>query len=206
MTKISFPRIQDVAPNAIVSCLETLASANYTLVPFGITKNPRRMAHFLAQILHESGGFTQVVENLNYSGNRLTVVFPSRFPSLASTRPYAKNPTALANFVYGSRLGNTEVGDGWKFRGRGLIQLTGKSNYQRIGSAFDVDLVTSPDDILKPELLLITAAEFWRQAKCNQLADRDDIMAVTKAINGGLNGLVDRRAWLEKTQTILYEE
>jgi putative chitinase len=191
--------VRTVAPNAIEPYLTAFRCASAILPIFGVT-NARRLSHFLAQVLHESGGLTLERENLNYSAKRMMQVWPSRFPTIASAQPYARHPPGLANEVYGGRLGNDRHGDGWKFIGRGMIQLTGKENYTRVGAALGVDLVADPDLVLRPEFCLSAAAVIWRDAGCNALADLDDLRRVTKAINGGYIGLLDRGVWLRKVR------
>jgi putative chitinase len=135
----------------------------------------------------------------------LRVVWPSRFPTLEAAEPFAHNPKALANKVYAGRLGNTQPGDGWMFRGRGLLQLTGRANYQRIGDRLELDLVAIPDRVILPAHSLTVAACIWQDHGCNAAADLDDIARVTQLINGGQIGLASRRAWLEKTRTLVQE-
>jgi putative chitinase len=163
---------------------------------------PARVAAFLAQIAHESNDCRNVIENLNYSAKRLVVVWPRRFPTLESALPYAGQPERLANLVYANRLGNGEVasGDGWRFRGRGLIQLTGRTNYRIAGFATQLDLEWNPDQAAEPVPAALTAAHFWSSRGLNALADdrtddddAEDFTRITVAINGGRNGLVDRR-------------
>lgn len=204
MTKITYSRLWQLAPQALPTYKEALSVANYTLVAFGIMNNELRAAHFLAQIMHESGGLTRIIENLNYRAERLVEVWPTRFPTPAAAAPYAKNPEKLANFVYGNRMGNDQQGDGWKYIGRGMIQLTGKTNYQKSGASLSADFVSNPSLVLLPEYILIVAADFWRRAGCNTLADADDLVAITKAINGGTIGLADRRQWLARTKSAVF--
>jgi len=157
-----------------------------------------RLQHFLAQVMHESDGLTLTTENLNYSADRLMLVWPTRFRTHDSAEPFARNPRALANHVYGRRLGNTESDDGWRYLGRGLLQLTGKDSYRRIGEALGVDLVADPERLLQAGVVLHAACETWKQAGCNAFADQDDLTRVTKTINGGQIGIASRRLWLSK--------
>ena len=112
---------------------------------------PKRQAAFIGQCAVESANFTRLQENLNYSAQRLTQVWPSRFPNISMAEPYANNPEKLADFVYAGRMGNLQDGDGWKFHGRGLIQLTGRENYANCGSGIGVDLIDNPDLLLTPQ-------------------------------------------------------
>jgi putative chitinase len=164
---------------------------------------PQRLAHWLGQLDVESGGFTKFTEALGYSAERLCAVWPSRFPTLAAARPFAHNPQALANKVYDNRLGNTEPDDGWKFRGRGLIQITGRENYHRYGQLLDLDLIDRPDLAELPVNAARIAGAFWSAHGLNGLADRDDVEAITRAINGGLTGLADRRAAVARAKAVL---
>jgi putative chitinase len=161
---------------------------------------PLRKAHFLAQITHESGGFKYTKENLNYSGKALYSVFRKYFPTLDSTTNYARKPEKIANKVYANRMGNgnESSGEGWKYRGRGVIQLTGKSNYEAFSKTANQDFVTNPDLVATPEWALASACWFWKQRKINQYADADDIHMVTKRINGGFNGLEHRQHYLDE--------
>ena len=192
--------IRAVAPHALSTYRTAFVCAGAVLPIFGVTTNERRLSHFLAQVLHESGGLTLTVESLRYSAVRMTQVWPSRFATVAEARPYVGDPEKLANKVYGGRLGNTAPGDGWKYIGRGLIQLTGRENYTRVGAALGVDLVADPELVLRPEFSLSAAAVIWRDAGCNALADLDDLRRVTKAINGGYIGLLERGIWLRKVR------
>lgn len=153
-----------------------------------------RLACFLANIGNETNGGRLLVENLNYSAPRLMAVWPSRFPTLADAQPYANNPEALANKVYAGRGGNDLPGDGWRFRGRGCMQLTFRSNYQRFADQVGVPL----DDALlssleQPAGAAESAAHFWAVARCNAPADKGDIAAVRRIVNGGEIGLPEVR-------------
>jgi len=145
---------------------------------------------FLGQILHESAGLTQFTENLNYSAERLCAVWPTRFPTLDSARPYAHNAEALANRVYGGRLGNTAPGDGWRYRGRTPIQLTGKDGYAHVGELMGIDLVGDPDQAAQPDLALQIAIHWWEDRIPDSMIG--DPEKVTQRVNGGLIGLADR--------------
>lgn len=147
------------------------------------------MAHFLAQLGHESADMTRLEESLWYTPGRLCAVWPSRFPTKAAARPYARNPQRLANNVYAGRLGNTRPGDGWRFRGRGPIQLTGRDNYTRCAAATALPLVEHPGRLAThPEYGAMAAAWYWRER-----VTRSSVAGITRQINGGLNGLDDRR-------------
>jgi putative chitinase len=160
---------------------------------------PKRIAAFLAQCGHESAGFSVLKENLNYSADGLNNIFPKYFKNAGrDATAYARQPEKIANLVYASRMGNGDEksGDGWRYRGRGPIQLTGKDNYR----AFANDYFDDPETLLNdPDLLidhiptsLLAAVWFWQKNKLNVLADSGDIKAMTKRINGGFIGLEDR--------------
>ena len=156
-----------------------------------------RLAHFLAQCHHESGSFRLVTENLNYSEKALLKTFPKYFKD-RDPKAYSKAPQTLANYVYANRLGNGSEasGDGWKYRGRGYIQLTGKDNYRAFDAFVDDDILIGGPDLVATKYPLLSAAWFWSVNKINNLADGgidvDDIQKVTKKINGGQNGLHER--------------
>ena len=180
------------------------------LARFGIN-TPMQVAAWIAQCAHESAGFKTLTENLNYSADTMAVVWPSRFAVLGPDKKPVKvkgknqpnkfalalhrQPEAIANTVYANRManGNIESGEGWKYRGRGLKQLTGKDNYTRCGQGLNMDLVGNPDLLLTPEGASLSAAWFWSTNKCGPIADSGDFVALTKKINGGTIGLEDRQ-------------
>lgn len=164
-----------------------------------------RQASFLSQIGVESGQLKHLSENLSYSAERMMQIWPGRFPTLASTNGYDRNPVALANKVYGNRMGNgpESSGDGWKYRGRGLIQLTGKNNYDRCGAAIGINLVDNPQSLESPALAVMSAAWFWYANGCNELADKGDQALVTKRVNGGHHGLAERLAMFNVAMKVL---
>lgn len=178
------------------------AAAPIVLPKYGIT-TPLRLQHFFPQIAHESGGFTITEENLRYSAKRLRQVWPKRFPTEATTAPYVNNPLALANHVYGGRMGNQRgTDDGYNFRGRGLIQNTGRDGYRQVGKIAGIPLEENPALANDPRYLLEVACAFWQWKGLNAYADRDDVAGATRVINGGLNGLADRKLWLAKARAI----
>ncbi|HDN5110965.1 TPA: glycoside hydrolase family 19 protein [Salmonella enterica subsp. enterica serovar Chester] len=172
---------------------------------FGITA-PLDQAMFLAQIGHESGGFTRIVENLNYSADGLKATFGKYFPGdtaqlYGRTADHPANQKAIANIVYAHRMGNIEENDGWNYRGRGLIQITGHDNYRDCGAGLGADLILSPQLLEQDEYAARSAA--WFFASKGSLKRNGDIKAVTKIINGGTNGLDDRKARYEKAKSVL---
>jgi putative chitinase len=164
---------------------------------------PKRQAAFIGQCGHESNNFRTLEENLHYSSNALMRVWPSRFPDNDVAEKYANNPEKIANKVYSGRMGNTEDGDGWKYHGRGLIQLTGKDNYKRCGDSIGIDLVNHPDLLLQSDYAALSAGWFWSKHGLNQLADLGDWVAITKRINGGIHGIDDRVARTNKALAVL---
>ena len=164
---------------------------------------PERQAAFIGQCAHESGDFKTLQENLNYSAKGLHATWPSRFASEAEAQPFHRNPEKIANKVYSGRMGNTDEGDGWKYRGRGLIQLTGKDNYRLASDALGVDFVANPDLVLSKEYAALTAAWYWNKRGLNKEADAKDFTGMTKKINGGTIGLSDRVAHINTALTVL---
>ena len=168
---------------------------------------PLRIAHFLAQVVHESGRMTRLVENLNYSAQRLLEVFPSRFTK-AQAAAYAGKPERIGNRVYGDRLGNGHEasGDGYRYRGRGLIQLTGKTNYRAFSSFLREDVVRAPD-LVATKYPVRSAVYFWTERDLNRWADADDISTITLEVNGpARRGLAERTALLYKAKRALASE
>jgi putative chitinase len=160
-------------------------------------ENPRRVAGFLAQIAHESGGFNAVVENLNYSAKGLMGTFKKYFPTEAAAKPYERQPVKIANKVYGNRMGNgpESSGEGAKFCGRGYIQLTGKENYTAFGKSINEDILSNPDRVAS-DYALLSAAWFFSKNGLHKMADggaTDTVVtSITKRVNGGTIGLADR--------------
>ncbi len=171
-----------------------------------------RIASFLGQIAHESGQFNRMEENLSYSATRLTQVWPKRFPTLALAQQYEKKPQKLGNYVYANRIGNgpEASGDGYRFRGRGLIQLTGRSNYASASSVLGTDLLANPDRLLEKNLAAMAAAWFWASRGLNELADDEtddndleDFRSITQRINGGTAGIQERFALFKAMEAAL---
>jgi predicted chitinase len=157
--------------------------------------SPTEVAMFMSQMDVESGGFKALSENLNYKPDRLASVFPKYFRGAADAAQVAAGgPEAIANRVYGGRMGNTDPGDGYRYRGRGVIQLTGKANYERYGKLIGVDLVNNPDLAADPDIAAKIAIAYWKDRNVSGPAQQGDVRAVTYKINGGQNGLADRQA------------
>lgn len=178
---------------------------------FGID-NELRIAAFLSQCAHETRGFKDLQENLNYSADRLAVIWPKRFAEVGPDGKLKKDakglnvpnkfaqalhrkPEMIANVVYANRMGNgpVESGDGWRHRGMGAKQLTGKDNHRRCGEALGVDFVAEPELLLQPEYAARSAGWFWSANKLSELADKGDIEGLTRKVNGGLIGIDDRK-------------
>jgi putative chitinase len=164
---------------------------------FGID-NPLKLSHFLSQCAHESGNFKFVRENLNYSADGLRKIFPKYFPTIEVANKYARQPEKIANKVYASRMGNGDEasGDGWKYKGAGYIQLTGKDNYAAFDKFVDDDIMANPD-LVATKYPLTSAAFFFHKNKLWDVCDKghgdDIVLAVTKRVNGGTHGLADRQ-------------
>ena len=181
---------------------EWLEPLNDTFQRYDIS-TPLRMAAFIGQCHHETGGFNTLHENLNYSAAGLCKTWPSRFPTLEDAQPYNRNPDMIANKVYSGRMGNTEDGDGALYIGRGCIQLTGKTSYTLAGDALNVDFLHSPDLVAVPKYAALTAGWFWNKRGLNKEADAKDYEGMTKKIIGGLIGLDDRVAMIQTALNVL---
>ena len=178
-------------------------SAPAVFAKHGIT-SPLLVAHVMAQISHECGAGRDVVESLNYTAGRMMQVWPSRFPTLDSAQPYAGNPRALANKVYNGRMGNRAGSDdGWTFRGRGASQTTGREGYERVRKATGLDVVAHPEWLIDPRYFLMCGVSDFVNCGCLPFAKNDDVLNVTRRLNGGTIGLAQRTAWLAKWKAAL---
>lgn len=175
-----------------------LAKKYKTLLEQNYICTPLRLAHFFAQIHHESN-LKPVEENLNYSAKALKRVFKKYFPNDTMANFYAHKPEKIANRVYADRMmnGNEASGDGWKYRGRGFIQITGKENYMLLSKDMRIDYLNNPDLLLNEADSMISAIWYWNKRNLNKYADQDNIEQITRRINGGLNGLAHRKKLLE---------
>ncbi|MCG7550982.1 glycoside hydrolase family 19 protein [Pseudoalteromonas sp. Of7M-16] len=203
---ITHDQLVGIVPSAKAEDIEKYIDALNEVLPQFEVNTPLRAAHFIAQIAHESGCFRYESENLNYSDKALKAIFGKYFPTEEEAQAYARKPEKIANRVYANRMGNGDEtsGDGWKYRGRGLIQLTGKDNYHRCGDALAIDLVNDPELVVAdPTLTVKTACYYWDSRKLNQYADQDDLLTITKRINGGTHGLDDRAAFLNRAKQFL---
>jgi predicted chitinase len=175
------------------------------LPKYGIADSKVRLAHFFSQVLHESGCMRYDMENLNYSAKALRAVFGNYFKTNKQAGSYARQPEKIANRVYANRMGNgnESSGDGWKFRGRGLIQLTGKDNYKAFAKWIGDDRIIDDPDLVASEYAVHSAVFYWDKNKLNKIADKDDVVRMTKRINGGTNGLAHRTELLTKAKGLL---
>jgi putative chitinase len=181
-----------IIPNAAYGVDVWFNELNEMLPVFEVT-SVARVAAFVAQTAHESGGYRALVENLNYAGDRLPAIWPKHFTGVDLSK-YSRNPQAIANRAYRSRMGNGDEasGDGWKYRGRGLIQLTGKDNYTRFGEYAEISAEDAAEYLETPRGAVHSACWFWYANDLNTYADAGDFVGMTKRINGGTIGLDDR--------------
>lgn len=203
------------AVNQLRSDLGKAAASHF---PAAGIDTPLRIAHALAQQSVETGGFSKMVESLNYSQKGLRATFSSKRISDADCQRLGRKPGApalpasaqeeIANIVYGGsfgkqQLGNDQPGDGWRFRGRGAKQTTGRFNYNDVMKVTGIDVIANPDLLADPDNGMRAACIFWEKKSCNTFADKDDILGLTKAVNGGTNGLDERKAALARAKAIL---
>ena len=205
---IDADRVAKFARNALPQYRDAFLQGNEMLTRYGINQNPLRLSHFLGQIGNECGRLTIIEENMTYrSAQRLRAVWPSRFPTLASAEPFVNNPQKLAEKVYGGRFDN-HPGDGWRYRGRGLVQITGRSSYRDMGKQLRIDLENQPDLATDPKHALAIACETWAskaldgERDMNRLADANKLEAMTYRINGGFTNIDDRRDAFEEAWDI----
>ena len=198
---MNLEKLKGKIPDSVIAEIPAVAEK------FGIN-TPLRLAHFLAQCGHESGGFKIMRENLNYSAEGLNKIFHKYFPTLESATPYARQPEKIANKVYSNRMGNGDEasGDGYKFAGKGFIQLTGKENYTAFDKTVEDDILGNPN-LVATKYPLLSAGFFWNKNGLNALADagstEDAVTKVTKRVNGGTIGLVDRLAHFKEFHHLL---
>ncbi|MNP38453.1 Chitinase class I [compost metagenome] len=199
--QITKQQLLQILPNAGPVAGVFVPAMNDAMARFKIDSRLRAAA-FLAQVGHESGHLRQLVENLNYSAKGLMATWPTRFDATLAAQ-YARQPERIAAAVYNGRMGNTAPGDGWRYRGRGLIQVTGKANYQNAGAALGLDLVAHPELLKQPGHAAMSAAWYWSANGLNELADAGQFEKITRKINGGLNGQVERVALRDCAATVL---
>jgi len=188
------------APAAPLAATQSLEAARPALARLGVLDSPWRAAHLIGQCAHESMGLARREESLRYtSAARLMTVWPGRFGTVAAAEPFLRQPERLAEHVYGGRMGNDRPGDGWRYRGRGWLHLTGRANYREFGAAIGRDLEAAPEAAADPDTSWALAGAYFgrrRRAGLSALdwADRDDAGMVTRIVNGGTHGLSDRLA------------
>lgn len=202
--QITKEQLLKIMPNAKYKVDVFLPLLNKYMEKFGINTK-LRAAHFLAQIAHESNELRAYTENFNYSYEGLLRVFPKYF-NATTAKAYARQPERIANKVYANRMGNGDEksGDGFRYRGRGLIQLTGKSMYAKFNVDSPENVVEHPELMAQPDMGTYSACWFFSKVKnLNVLADKDDVLAITKAINGGTNGLAERKKYLARAKSAL---
>lgn len=223
LEKLTAQELQISTGCTLARAEEWLPFFKLVLKSFNITSK-KRVAAFLAQVGHESAGLSALQENLNYSSTGLANTWPNRYAQRNSKGVYVKSPNgkfvpnqlavrlnrkpeAIANNCYANRMGNGNEasGDGWKYRGRGLKQLTGKSNYAKLTLETGIDFVTDPDKLLDPGYALISACWFWEENNLSPVADKGDFELLTRKINGGLIGYKQRKALYDKAMQILKE-
>jgi putative chitinase len=213
MISVTREQILRLASDAKPNYLDAFVGADEMFARYGINANARRLSHFLAQVLHESGNLTVLTESMNYPPQALLATFgqhritPEQARQLGRSPGHPAKQEAIANVVYGGefgrvQLGNTQVGDGWRFRGHAAMQMTGRDSFQRIGKRMGVDFVSNPELSLQAPYILLTACEEWSEKRCNEVADANDIVAVTKRINGGRIGLPQREAQFARTSAV----
>jgi putative chitinase len=195
---VSFEQLNEFFEDTDEEIIQQYVEYLNDVMEFYEINNKQRIAMFLAQVGHESGGLRTIKENLNYSADRLKVIFPKYFRGVDPSG-YARNPEKIANLVYASRMGNGNEasGDGYRYCGRGLIQLTGKSNYQAFAQDMGWTLEDATAWLAEPEGACWSAGWFWDSRELNQWADKGDVLTVTKKINGGTIGLEDRKSHYE---------
>ena len=219
---ITAQQLLQILPNASQVAGVFVPVLNTAMMRYQIV-GAKRIAAFIAQVGHESGHLARLVENLNYSADGLANTWPSRYgepdgkggfvkvqvAGKVRNKPNtlaliaARKPEQIANIAYGNRMGNTAPGDGWKYRGRGLIQITGKNNYRACGEVLGLDLIAQPELLEKPQHACMSAAWFWATNGMNTLGDAGNFDAITQRINGGQNGATDRQALYAKALKVL---
>lgn len=197
-------KLIEIFPNAAQSPMD-LSEIVSIVAASPLLTSVDRMAGFLAQAAHESAQFKLVKENLNYSAEGLLRTFPKYFKTPADAAAYARQPVKIANRVYANRMGNGDEasGDGFKFRGRGFFQITGRENYTNCGKDLGIDLLTTPEALERTKAATNSALWFWKSRNLNRFADANDIRGMTKAINGGYNGLDERTHYYLRAKKVL---
>lgn len=206
MTKFTSQMLRAVAPHIPATQRDQIFPILLTELTAHKVNTYLRISAFLGQVLEESSEFSHWEENLSYSAQRLCQVWPNRFPNMTIASQYAHNPQALAEKVYGGRMGNNSPGDGYKYRGRGPEQTTGKNEYQEAQKLTGLDLVDNPDQLVKPEVGFKVACARWEANGMNQLADARKFKEITLKLNGGLNGYAERLTFYSRALQTLPED
>ena len=207
--QVTLELLQHMCPKTKTTVLEGYVEPLNTVAEYyEMTANPARLAGFLAQTAHESGGFTAIKENLNYSAKGLMGIFKKYFPTEELAKQYERKPEKIANRVYGNRMGNgpEESGDGYKFCGRGLIQLTGKQNYTKLAEDLGISIDETIAYLETPSGAVSSAGWFWDNNNLNQYCDKGDFVTLTKRINGGTIGLADRQHHFDEAMHYLQNQ
>lgn len=207
--QVTLELLQHMCPKTKTSVLAGYVEPLNTVAEYyEMTANPARLAGFLAQIAHESGGFNFIKENLNYSAKGLMGIFKKYFPTEELAKQYERKPEKIANRVYGNRMGNgpEESGDGYKFCGRGLIQLTGKQNYTKLAQDLGISIDETVAYLETPNGAVASAGWFWDNNNLNQYCDKGDFVTLTKRINGGTIGLADRQHHFDEAMHYLQSQ
>lgn len=204
--QVTLELLHTMCPHTKTSVLEGYIEPLNTVAEYyDMTKNPARLAGFLAQVAHESGGFTAVKENLNYSAKGLMTTFKKYFPDEALAKQYERKPEKIANRVYANRMSNGDEasGDGYRFCGRGLIQLTGRANYTKFAADLGISIEETVAYLETPNGAVASAGWFWDNNNLNQYCDKGDFVTLTKRINGGTIGLADRQHHFDEAMHFL---
>jgi putative chitinase len=207
--QVTLELLQHMCPKTKQSVLAGYVEPLNTVAEYyEMTANPARLAGFLAQTGHESGGFTAIKENLNYSAKGLMGIFKKYFPTEELAKQYERKPEKIANRVYGNRMGNGDEasGDGYKFCGRGLIQLTGRNNYTKLAQDLGISLDETILYLETPNGAVSSAGWFWDNNNLNQYCDSGDFVTLTKRINGGTIGLADRQHHFDEAMHYLQSQ
>lgn len=213
MIPVTSEQLKGLAPNSQAVYATAFNDADAVLSSYDINATELRVAHFMAQVLHETGKLTILTESMNYTPEGMLATFgqhrisPEQAQQIGRTAAHPADQRAIANIVYGGEwglknLGNTGPDDGWNFRGTGLLQMTGRDSRVRIGKSLGIDLAGSPELALDSRYVLAIACEEWKQKGCNPFADADDIDRITKLINGGNIGIEERKKLLIQTKEV----
>jgi len=202
---ISDGQLRQIMPNAPKNMLNKFLEEFNKQLPTYQISSPLRISAFIAQGAHESGELRYLIENMNYSAARIIQVWPSRFHSLDAAHPFEHNPEKLGDSVYANRMGNgsPETGDGYKYRGRGWFNGTGKGFYSKMAQLTSIDFIGNPDLLAMPHYAVLSACMEWKSGNMNALADAQNFKLITKKINGGYIGLAERTQYYNKAKKIL---